>query len=84
MYVIEPFLGKVDPTKYIECTLSTEGCVPVPAFDLTVNLFRFQPYTSTQIEHGKVIQRYLSIPSPKNVHVMQINHCSVAEPYFRV
>ena len=37
-----------------------------------------------QVEHAKVIERHLSVPPSKNVHIVLIYHCCVAEPDLRL
>ena len=80
VYIVKPLLRKIDTAEDIHGALGTAGRVPVAALNLPVDLLRLQPDARGQIKDRQIIQRYLSVPSSENVHVVQVYYSRVAKP----
>lgn len=79
--VIKTLEGKVYASKDIHGLLCSTGRVSVPTLDAAVHLGGLQPDSQTQVKDWQVVKSHLAVPSTKYVHVVHIDHCSVAKSY---
>jgi len=58
--------------------------MPVATLDTALYIFWFQPYFALQIQHCEIIQRIVTIPPTKHVHVVLIDASSVPKSQFQL
>ena len=83
MDIIESLKCQVDASEDIHGLLSGACCMTVATLYTTLHLARLKPYPSIKIEYGEIIEGHLSIPSSKDVHVVLVDYCCVAESNLR-
>jgi len=79
MQVVKPFLGLIYPPKNVHRTFCVRSTVAIAALDRACDSIGLEPDVILQVEHWEVIQCVLAIPTPKYVHQVLVDTCSMSE-----